>query len=345
MTNATEYIIFEKYKTFTQQFTKYAGIPLYIGCFYGTVMNMIIFGQRTYRHRSGALYLLIASLCDFIYLNIGPISNILQYGFQHNWTINSIKFCKIKSYFVFVITAISATLTTLANINQYLLSSKKNKRWKYTSYIITIRCTCFTIICWFIISIPIIFCYTRYYHSSGNEELLCSNPLHGLFCFWIQILYTCLFNGFLHPFLMLFFGICTYKNIHNIQERSILKSNRIRQVNYQMALMLVLQSIKSSFASVPYAIFNTYMLITINRNKTLLHQAKENIFSQIVYFLFWSNYTSFFVYMYSSTIFKDQWKKLMKKIFCCLYGKRQRQLHYQTQLKQMTVVQSMVKPN
>jgi hypothetical protein len=341
MSNETYYAVLQKYNTFSQQLTKYAGIPLYVLCLFGTVMNMIIFGQRLYRHRSSTLYILFASVCDFMLLNIGPLSHILQYGFQSDWIISSIIFCKIKSYFVFTITAISATLTTLANINQYILSSKKNKRWKYSSKILAIRCICLTIILWFIISIPIGFCYTRYYHSSRNEELICLNPLSGIFCFLIQIIYICLFNGFLHPFLMLFFSIRTYKNIHNIHQRSLLKSTRIREVNYQMTLMLILQSIKSSFASLPFTIFNCYLLITITNSKSLLYQAKENIANQIVCFLFWSNYTSFFVYIYSSSIFKDQWKKVM----CCLSRKKSRLSHSQTQLKKMSTVQIAVNPN
>ena len=343
MTNDTVYAVFDKYKTVSQQFTKYAGIPLYTSCLCGTVMNMIMFGQRMYRHRSGSLYLLIASLCDFIHLCTGPLTNILQYGFQYDWTINSVVFCKIKSYFVFLITAISATLTTLATINQYILSSKKNKRWKYSSRVIAIRCICLTIIIFSILSIPIAFCYTRHYYSSENEQLICSNPLHGTFCFLIQISVTCLFNGFLHPILMIFFGMLTYRNIHHIHRRSLLKSDPIRQLNYQMASMLVLQSIKSSFASLPFASFNCYLLITMKNYKSLLYQAKENVIGQVVYFLFWSNYTSFFVYIYSSNVFKDEWKKTMKKMFCCLFGKRHRQSHYQ--LEQLNTVHSTVTPH
>jgi hypothetical protein len=345
MANQTVDEIIEKYKSYTQQLIKYVGIPLYASCLCSTLMNMIMFGQRMYRHRSGSLYLLIASMSDFLHLNIGPLSNILQYGFAHDWTISSIIFCKIKTYFIFVIIAVSATLTTLATVNQYILSSKKNKRWKYTSKMIAIRCICLTIIIWFIIFIPIPFCYTRYYHSSENEQLVCSNPLHSTFCFLIQLCFTCLFNGFLHPTLMMFFGFCTYKNIHHIQQRSFLKSNRIRQVNYQIASMLILQSIKSSVASLPFASFNCYLLITMKNNKSLLYQAKENVIGQLVYFLFWINYTSFFVYLYSSNIFKEQWKKTMKKIFCCLYAKKQRQSCYQTELKKLNAVKSIINPN
>lgn len=91
---------------------------------------------------------------------------------------------------------------------------------------------------------------------------------------------------------MLIFGIGTYKNIH---QKSLLKSTRLRQMNYQMTLMLILQSIKSSFTSLSYATFNFYLLITIKNKKSLSYEAKETIANQIIYFLFWSNYTSFFV--------------------------------------------------
>ena len=193
MANETEYLLAEKYKIITQQFTKYAGIFLFIICLYGTITNIIIFGHRIYRQRSGSRYLLVASICDFIHLNVGPLSNLLQYGYDYDWTINSVIYCQSKSYFVFVITAISATLTNLANINQYILSSKKPKQWKFNSRKTTLRCIYLTIISWFIISIPIPFCYTRHSHSSENEQLICSNPLKNTILFFCSNL-LCLFN-------------------------------------------------------------------------------------------------------------------------------------------------------
>ena len=50
--------------------------------------------------------------------------------------------------------------------------------------------------------------------------------------------------------------------------------------------MLILQSIKSSFASLPYSLFNCYLLITLNIQKSLLYQAKENLINQIVIYFF-----------------------------------------------------------
>ena len=317
MANKTESVISEKYQIFTEQLTKYAGIPLYILCFYGTTMNIIIFSQRIYRHRSGSLYLLFAAICDCLYLNIGPLANILQYGFHFNWNIRSIVFCKIKSYLLFALMANSATLTCFASINQYVLSSKKHKRWKFSSKKIALRCIVLTIIIWSIASSPLAVCYTQYSHSSENEQLVCTNSLQNTFCLLSQIFHICLIHGFLYPFLMLFLGIRTYRNIHQIHQKSLLKSAQIRYVNYQITLVLILQSIKSSLTSLPFAFFNSYILITMKYDKSLFSQMKETLVGQLTYLLFWSNYTSFFLYMHTSTIFKEQWKRIMKKIFCC----------------------------
>jgi hypothetical protein len=108
-------------------------------------------------------------------------------------------------------------------------------------------------------------------------------------------------------------------------------------VNQQITLMFILQSIKSTFASFPLTIFNSYLLITIRiyRTKSLIYEAKENLIMQIVYLLFWSNYTSFFVYVYSSDIFRKQWIKAMKKVIHCFHTNRQRHFYDQTELNQM----------
>ena len=152
MLNETEYIAVLQYNYISQQFTKYVGIFLYILCLFGTIMNILTFIQRTYNSRACSLYLLIASICDFIHLNFGPLSNILQYGFHYDWTINSIIYCKIKSYIVFVFTVMSATFTIIASIDRYILSSRNNERWKYSTRSIAIRCIFLTILFWFIIS-------------------------------------------------------------------------------------------------------------------------------------------------------------------------------------------------
>jgi hypothetical protein len=123
---------------------------------------------------------------------------------------------------------------------------------------------------------------------------------------------------------MMIFGFLTHKNVRRLHQRSQLKSIRIRRINEQLISMLIFQSIKSTLASVPYSIFNCYRIITINKHISLVDQAKENLINQIVYLLFWSNYTSFLVYLCSSNIFRDQWVKAMKKVICCRYGKKQR---------------------
>jgi hypothetical protein len=333
MTNATEDPILLKYNHISHQFTKYVGVNLYIVCLFGSIMNILTFMQRTYNSRACSLYLLIASICDFIHLNFGPLSNILQYGFHYDWTITSIIYCKLKTYIVFVFTIISATLTTIASIDRYVLSSRKTTRWRFSTPSIALRCILFTILFWFIFAIPIALCYTRFNHSSHNEQLVCSNLPRHIPCLLIQILYTCILNGFLPPLAMIYFGFLTCNNARHLRQRSLSDSGRIRQINYQLTLMLILQTIKSSFASLPFSLFNCYLLITINIQKSPTFQAKENLVNQIVYLLYWSNYTSFFVYFYASDIFRYQCKKAIKKLARCFYNDKQRRYYHRTQLK------------
>ncbi|UJR10420.1 hypothetical protein I4U23_014624 [Adineta vaga] len=344
MLNETDYLISLKYNHLSQQFTKYFGVILYILCLSGTILNVLTFMQRTYNCRSCSLYLLVASICDFIHLNFGPLSNILQYGFHYDWTINSNLFCKLKSYIVFVFTVLSATLTTIAGIDRYVLSSRKTTRWKLSTRSIALRCIFFTIIFWFSFAVPVLFCSTRMNHFSHNEQLICSSSSQQISCLLIQIIYTCIFNGFLPPLIMIYFGILTCVNARSLRKRTSTHSTRIRQINHQLTLMLILQTIKSSFASLPFAIFNCYLLITVDMNKSILFQAKENLANQIFYLLFWSNYTSFLVYIYSSDIFRYQCIKALKRSISCFYNDRRRrqQQYRRSELRHLTVNASIV---
>ncbi len=250
MTNETEYITILKYNYISQQFTKYVGVFLYILCLFGTIMNILTFMQRTYNSRGCSLYLLFASICDFIHLNFGSLSNILQYGFHYDWTINSINYCKIKSYVTYVFTIISASFTIIACIDRYILSSRKTKRWQFSRQFIAIRCILFIIIFWFIVSIPIAFCFTHINHSSHNEQFICSNQSQYMSCFLIQIFYICFFNGFIPPISMMYFGLLTCINARHLRQRYLSNSFTIEHINYQLTSMLILQSIKSSFTGV-----------------------------------------------------------------------------------------------
>jgi hypothetical protein len=336
MSNGTEYALMIQYSFISQQLTKYVGVFLYLLCLFGTAMNMLTFMRQTYHSRPCSLYLSAASLSDFIHLNLGPLSNILQFGFQYDWTINFIVFCKIKSYLAFVFGVMSATFTAIASIDRYVLSSKNPTRWKYSTRPVAIRCIQLTVLFWFIVSIPLVFCYTRFNHSSNNEQLICSNPSRNIICLLIQIVYVCFFNGFLPPLVMVLFGILTCSNVHHLRRRSLVKSTQIQKINYQLTSMLILQIVKSSFTSLPFSLFNCYLLITRNIRKSFLYQAKENLVHQIVYLLFWSNYTSFFVYIYSSDIFRKQWSKAIKRIVYYLCGQRRHGRYYQTELKPLT---------
>ncbi|CAF1015591.1 unnamed protein product [Adineta steineri] len=304
-------------------------------------MNVLTFIQRTYHRRACSLYLLIASVCDFIHLNFGPLSNILQYGFHYDWAINSNTYCKLKSYIAFVFTVISATLTVIASIDRYILSSRNTIRWKFSTPSIALQCILFAIFFWFFFSTPIAFCYTRHNHSSHNEQLICSNVSQRVSCFLIQIIYTCIFNGFLPPLIMIYFGFLTCNNARDLRHRSLSDSARLQQINYQLTSMLILQTVKSSFASLPFAMFNCYLLATIKIEKSLLFQAKENLVNQIVYLLFWSNYTSFFVYMYSSDIFRHQCMKAIRRLVCCFYNGKRQHYYHRSDLKHLNTTENI----
>jgi hypothetical protein len=321
MTNETKYNLYEKYNFLSEQYTKYVGSSLFIICVFGTIMNMLTFLQRTYSGRACSLYLLVASACDLAHLNLGLLSNILQYGFHYDGIVNSIVHCRIKTYFVYVLTIISGTLTTLASIDRYMLSSAKSSRWNYSHRSVGIRYIKLTILFWIVISIPIIFCSEHFHHLSPNQQVICSSSYQYSSCRLIQIVYICLFNGFLPPFMMMIFSCLTQNNARHLRQRSKSRSIRVRRINKQLTTMLILQSIKSILTSIPYSIFICYWIMTVKKHKSLVHQAIENLINQIVHLFFWSNYTSFFVYIISSDIFRNQWLDTMKKIICCFYRK------------------------
>ena len=255
MLNETNHEEALRYNAIAERIKIYAGIVLYTACLFGSLMNMLTFLRRTYYNRSCSLYLLAASIFDFIQLNLEPLPNIFHYALRFDGTVRSLVLCKLKSYAVFVVSVTSATLTVLVAIDRYVLSSRDTARWKYCTRAIAVRCIQSCVVFWIFVSIPIAFCYTCFNHPSEPVTLICSNPSSSIKCFTVQLVYVCLFNGFFPPLVMMFFGCLAYVNVHQLQKRSLVKSARIQQLNYQLSSMLILQSIKSSFSSMPYATF------------------------------------------------------------------------------------------
>jgi hypothetical protein len=341
MTNETDYTTAQRYNVITQEFTKYAGISLYFLCIFGTIMNILTFLQKTYNRRACSLYLLFASVFDLAHLSPGTLSTILQYGFYYDWTINYVAYCKIKNYLIYVLTMISGTFTVFASIDRYFLSSHNSNLWNYSSRLVAKCCIKFIIIFWFIASFPIIYCSKHVNDSLNNQQTVCSNPADDKFCLSIRIVYTCLLDGFLPPLIMMIFGLLTYNNIRHLVQRSNAKSMLSQRIHHQITTMLILQSVKSTFTSFPVSIFNSYRLKTTNMNKTLTYQAKESLVKQIVYLLFWSNYTSFFVYIYSSDIFRKQWILAMKNCICCRCGNKQQHDSDRMELKRLRTTETL----
>lgn len=318
MNDTDDKFYFEKYHFLTQKFIRYVGFSVYGLCVFTTIMNICTFLRKKYIRRTCSLYLLIASFCDFLHIHTGLLLYILQYGFQYNRFNISTGQHKIMTYLVYVPMIISATLTILTYVNQFLLSSRIVSRWNFGSFPVAIRNIILTIIFWFIASIPVSLCVNIHYHVFNSERFTCSNTCQTLLCRWIYGLYTCLFNGILIPMIMIIVGLLTYKNIRHLQRRLNFRSTFTQRINEQLIRMLILQSFKSLVTSVPYTIYNIYLIITINRKKSVEHQGMEIFIGEIVHLVFWSNYTSFIIYICSSNIFRQQWIRTMKEVFCCI---------------------------
>lgn len=315
MNDTDSKVYFENYHLLT----RYVGCSMYGICVFATIMNICTFLQHKYIRHTCSLYLLIASFCDFLHLNIAFLNNILYYGFHYNQFHDILTHgYKIANYFVYVLMMISATLTILSCASQWALSSRNASRWNFALRSIAIRNIILTIIFWFTTSIPINLCANIHYHVFNNQRFICSNVCQTLICRWIYGIYACLFNGILPPMIMMIVGLLTWKNIRNIQRRSKFRVIYARRINEQLTRMLVLQSFKSLVTSVPYTIYNLFLIITINRGKSIEYQITEDFIGELIRLFFLSNYTSFIIYICSSHIFRQQWIRTIKKIFCCL---------------------------
>jgi len=259
--------------------------------------------------------MLIGSLASLIQIIFGLVILIISEGFQIDWTLTNIAWCKIRTYI-----AVCASLTALScfvlTAMDRFFSTCRQIKWRYLNSVYFAKQICLlTIIIWMLAAIPILI----YTIPISTKRACVSSSL-----IWSQI-FTYFFNLFCYGifpwFFMSLFGILTIKNLRQIHRQrinplSIPVLTRMARIDHQLTTILFVQIIISIISSIPYCIQNIYNNLTQTIIKTQYRQAQENLFLQIVRLAFYLNYVStFYVNYLSSPIFRRLSKKVLKNLF------------------------------
>ncbi|CAF1237288.1 unnamed protein product [Rotaria magnacalcarata] len=299
----------------SQQLNIYLGISMFIFGLIGCLWNMLIFRHYSIRLSSCCVYMLISALASLIQLIFGLLIRIISEGFQLDWTLSNIAWCKIRNYITFCASSISLSCNVWATIDRFLSTCHQIKWRSFNSVYIAKGVCLLTTIIWMLAGIP-----NLIYIQPMQTRRTCASS-----SFVWSTVSTYVFNllgyGICPWLFMSIFGLLTLKNVRRNRSQRINPIpatflTRMARIDNQLTSVLLFQIIVTIISSMPYCIQRIYDSLTEKVIKTEYRRAQEYLFLQIVRLLFYFNYISMFYLSYlSSSIFRNLSKKVLVNLF------------------------------
>ncbi|CAF1106123.1 unnamed protein product [Didymodactylos carnosus] len=302
--------------TIATQLARYLSIFILICGTIGNMLNIIVFLQRSLRSNPCSIYFLSSSVSSLFALFFGLITRILA-TYQLDPTNESPALCKIRNFLMFSTLTTSTWFIALASIDRYFISCQNVKRrqlsgLKNTYYLVGIL----TVLTMLIYG-EIFYCF----------EANLSTPPSPIPCYFKN--YPCrLYNDLtfvvivvLVPgFIMLVFGYLTVLNVRKLKllvdatSSTQNDTKKMKKSDRQLIQMLLVQVVLITMLGLPIAIQRLYATFTIYLVKTQLQLSIENFaYRLLLLFTFISMSIPFYLYLLTSTLFRQTFMNLFRK--------------------------------
>jgi len=287
----------------------------------GNFFNLIIFTRRAFFKQSCSLYFVAISINNIAMYFIGLTTRILSDGFQIEiFGGNSNVYCKIRTYLVNVLFAISSWFFVFASLDRYYSTKQSGlKRQRFCSTSMALKLISLTIFGCLLIHIHIIIYYQYFFKQNPYN-------VRSLICTTDNIVYTIFFSFFilifyslLPPILMSVIGILTLNNIRQVRQKinpTIIQRLARRDIN-QVRKNLSVQIISLIILTIPHSCYYLYMGFTTNQqsNKTNLTRECEKFSLNIARLLLYFNYgSSFYIQIIISKIFREEFLRFIENL-------------------------------
>ncbi len=291
----------------------------------GNILNAVIFLQKTFRTNSCSMYMIAGSLLHTVAL-CWAMSTTL-YSLDHRDPLTySEPYCKIRQYLIAAILTMARCCIGMACVDRFAVSSRNVKirafgRPRVALYVIAI-----IIVIWLIVSVHLIIVNTI---QNGR----CVMP--GLYPYFYAA-YAILVAAIIPPSMMIIFSILAAKNIRQIRQRvqplPVRQSNitnvntgtnrnigvHLKQYDYQLLKMLVIDVIIYCISSIPAPIYYIYAAVTLKSIKSAEQTAWQNFFNYLAYqfLLYIAASTNLYTNLLVSKAFRAEfWSFLNRYIF------------------------------
>lgn len=280
-------------------------------------LNIRILCCRALRSSSCTYYFLAYAILSIIYTCL-----LCPIQFFRGFSINLIDgkmSCKMHAYFLFVLPLQANIMIILASVDRYCSSSRLCRPQSRTSTRIARRNILFGSLFCLLYMLPMLFIYN--WDKNSKKCLPKRNILINSYILSQFVMYY-----ILSPLLMILFGVLMIYNIHQQSTRAklLITSIRRRRTEGQLARMLFLQVIVHIILTLPFGIIysiNSFVPSTVTPNITAIR----------LVFVTWQQcdyFVSFFLYILSANIYRQQLIRIVKSIKCFNITGQQHEVRY-----------------
>ena len=294
---------------------KYIVPLLYITSNIGNLLSAIIFSKRSWKKNICVFYFKVYLFSTSSYNNWNILASIFTSGYNIQLQNSSDIFCKIYIYLSYLFASICPTVLILASFDRLLISSQNVGTRLYSSKRLAYFSISLSTLFWVIYNSHLLF-------KSGIQQyyptvFICYYDLSKIYTDFIN--YSSMVISISWWFLMIILSVASYKNIRHISPTRRHQRNQIRVMtkkDFQLLRCLFVQVIVFITFSVCININFVYSSITKDRQGTVLEQALNNFVSKLCIVLYDMGYcTIFFVFIGISKAFRQEFKRLIYKMF------------------------------
>lgn len=244
-----------------QKLNIYCGTFLFLAGVLGGILNILVFlSLKTFRENSCAFYLTVMSFVNLGQLFTGLLTRIVISGFDIDWTLTSVVYCKFRSFFLQFCISTSFSCICLATIDQFLATCS-NRRWQQYCHIRVAQVlTGLFITIWILHGIPYLLYYQHIVLPNSNR-VLCATAIQALQTYSYYI-YSIFFVGAFPIIVTIVFGSLAYRNVRQMRYRTVPLVRR--ELEKQLTMMILIQGFFNVWFLIPYVVtsvlaFTTYL--------------------------------------------------------------------------------------
>jgi len=235
----------------SQQVVIYMNIPILTAGVIGGILNLIVFlSLKTFRESPCTFYLIFMSFFNIGQLLTGDLSRLMTVGYNIDWTLSSLFYCKVRWYCIQICALTSYGCLCFATLDQYLATSSRHRWQQWSNIQLAHRLCAIAFIFSIIHGIPSFFYYNYGYSVvTGEPACVITNVI---FQQYRTYGYFVVLSGILPMCITVSFGLLAYWNVRQIPYRTVPLVRR--ELDKQLTSMVLVQVVFTFIVTLPYVI-------------------------------------------------------------------------------------------